>query len=60
MGWVRIQKPLVTYDPGRLSVTSSAGLPNFFFNGCILQLQLFLELPYNSIHSRTLHFHLIN
>jgi hypothetical protein len=28
--WVRIQKPVVTYDPGKSSVTSSAGLPNLF------------------------------
>jgi hypothetical protein len=27
--WVRIQKPVVTYDPGKSSVTSSARLPNY-------------------------------
>jgi hypothetical protein len=34
---VRIQKPVVTYDPGKFSVTSSAGSPNFFLNIFILQ-----------------------
>jgi hypothetical protein len=34
---VRIQKPVVTYDPGKFSVTSSAGLPNFFLNRFILE-----------------------
>jgi hypothetical protein len=36
--WVRIQKPVVTYDPVKFSVTSSAGLPNFFLNILILEL----------------------
>jgi hypothetical protein len=27
---VRIQKPVVTYDPGKFSVTNSVGLANFF------------------------------
>jgi hypothetical protein len=28
--WVRIQKPVVTYDSGKSSVTSCARLPNYF------------------------------
>jgi hypothetical protein len=27
---VRIQKLVVAYDPGKFSVTNSAGLPNYF------------------------------
>jgi hypothetical protein len=37
MSRVRIQKPVVTYDSGKFSVTSSAGLPNFFLNRFILE-----------------------
>jgi hypothetical protein len=35
--WVHIQKPVVSYDPGKFSVTSSVGLPNFNLNRFILQ-----------------------
>jgi hypothetical protein len=46
--WVGVQKPVVTYDPGKLSVTNCAGLPN-----C-------LDLCYNgnNFYSQILHFHL--
>jgi hypothetical protein len=59
--WVHIQKPVV---PNLLSckssVTSCAGLPNWFLNIFILQFRYFLKLPsYDSICSQLLHFQII-
>jgi hypothetical protein len=43
---VRIQKPVVTYDSGKSSVTSCAGLPNYFLKNYHTFFEIFITTKY--------------
>jgi hypothetical protein len=49
--WVRIQKPIVTYDLGKFSVTNCARLPNYFERHFLNIFYTFLKLVLNSFFS---------
>jgi hypothetical protein len=60
MSRVRIQKPVVTYDSGKFSVTSCARLPNYFKINLQDNFYMFLKLLFNWFGSQILYFHFKN